>query len=119
MSDLHRDDPLTQMPDGGLELFKKCSQLCEGFSVNDVINAACAMLTNAIRQGYATRKDASNEFERMMPIIRDNLMNSYTNNGSRRQIFPHSQHVHIEGDNQFHEASISVSEKSNKDDPYR
>lgn len=59
-------DPLSAAgPPAAAELMRRMAQQANGFSFEDVVNAAANMLINAMRQQHATAGDAEDAFDRV------------------------------------------------------
>lgn len=85
-------DPLRQVPQGAKELFKNLSQVCSGFSSDDVMLAAVNLLVNCVRQNRAKRDDAAELFDEIAAKARHVLLEQhYDVLGRRRNVYPFHQ----------------------------
>lgn len=93
-------DPLRQEtagPPQGRALFEKFSAVANGFSSDAAVDAALNVLMVAIRQACPTRSGAEKMFDDAVGRSKHLLLEGhYNNNGSRRNIFPFTQHVRLE-----------------------
>jgi hypothetical protein len=94
----NRQDPLLQTgQQAGRALFDIYSRASNGFSRDDVINAAMNVLVNAIRQEAASRSQAEARYDELAAKTKGLLMGHYDSvSGKRRSVFPFTQHVHAE-----------------------
>ena len=80
--------------DNGRVLFTTISQAAQGFSTQDVINAAAMLLVNAIREAHATRAQAGNAFDEMTARAKTFLLDKhYDSTGRKKGIFPYDHHI--------------------------
>ncbi len=93
---LGNKDPIQQSgPSGQLELFNRYSQLANGYSANDVINASMNMIINALRQACATRAKAEIAFDEIFGQAKTLLMNHYESTGRKKGIFAYDQTISV------------------------
>jgi hypothetical protein len=92
-------DPLHSdrvVPDRARELFGALSQCANGFSSDEVANAAINLLLNSIRQSHATQNGAARAFDEMAGRAKHLLLEAhYHGDGKRRNIFPYTQHLDV------------------------
>lgn len=91
-------DPLSPSkpiaPDPTRKLFKQLSQVCRGFSGDDVVWAAANLMINAIRQRCANRVSAERAIDEAFGLAKHALLERhYDGQGNRRNIFPYDQVV--------------------------
>lgn len=93
-------DPLKQEtagPPQGRVLFEKFSQVARGFPHDAAVDAALNVLLTAIRQACPTRAKAEKMFDEAAGKSKHLLLEQHYNaDGSRRNIFPFTQHVRLE-----------------------
>lgn len=78
------------------ELFEKLSKCADGYSANDVLNAAINMFANALRQTYPTRSGAERAFDEHTAQAKALLLEKhYHGDGRRRNVFPHHQVIEV------------------------
>lgn len=98
---MQNGDPLKDknlVPDRARELFEIMSKACDGFSAGDVLAASINMVVNCVRQSKPTRMQAEQLFDRVTGEAKHMLLERhYHGDGSRRNIFPHVQHVNVPG----------------------
>lgn len=78
-------------PEADKELFRMFSRAATGFPTEPVINAACNVLINAIRQGTPDWKAAEKTFDEFFGKSKQLLKNHYDANGRKRGVFPYNQ----------------------------
>lgn len=92
-------DPLAKAPapDHGEALFRAMQQVAVGFSLDAVLSAAGNILVNAMRQKFATSREAANGFDEQAHRMKTSLLeHHYTTLGTRRQgSFPFNQTVSV------------------------
>jgi hypothetical protein len=87
-------DPLHQSgPDPARELFRQLGRLSTGKPYDDVVNAACALLINAIRQQAVDWRRAESVFDEYFARSKQLLKDHYDANGRKRGIFPYDQGI--------------------------
>jgi hypothetical protein len=87
-------DPLKPpRSDHGRELFEKITQVANGFSYDDVINAATNLIVNAVRQSNDTSRKAEATFEEIMGKTKLMLIEQHYDaaTGKRKSVFAHHQ----------------------------
>ncbi len=92
---LSKDPIQLSGPSGQLELFNRYSHLANGFSANDVINAAMNIVINALRQSCATKGKAELSFDELFGQAKTLLMNHYDSTGRKKGIFPYDQIINV------------------------
>src|SRR5688572_2958918 len=94
------DDPLRNLkdplrktgPEKEVELFRALSKVSTGFAQDEVINAVLNVLVNALRQGYASRRDAEARFDELMGRTKSVLLGHYDSvSGRRKGVFAFDQ----------------------------
>jgi|SRR5215204_1586428 len=79
-------------PQTGLELFRQLGKACAGLPANTVVDAACALLINAVRQGAPDWPRAEAAWDEIFGKAKSLLKGQYDMvNGRRRGIFPYDQ----------------------------
>lgn len=87
-------DPLNNAgPPQGRELFRRFGRVADGFSHEDVIDAAVNLILNSIRQGNAKWPGAEKRFDELFGKSKTTLRQHYDGPGGRRNIFPFDQTV--------------------------
>jgi hypothetical protein len=90
-------DPMILMtPDAQKILFERMSEVCNGFSAEQVAGAAANILINAIRQSQPSREKASSRFDELFTNMKTVLMNHYDSFGRLKGIFPYPQEIKVE-----------------------
>lgn len=78
------------------ELFKKVSKVCDGFTPEQVADAAANLIINAVRQQYENRSGAERAFDNISGRAKNVLLERhYDGTGKRRNVFPFDQVVRI------------------------
>ncbi len=92
-------DPLRKnVPDAARKLFVAYGHASNGFSVPVVLDAAANVVINAVRQQCAMRQDAERMFNELLGRSKQVLLDHYDGvTGKRRNIFPHTQHIIVDG----------------------
>lgn len=81
-------------PQVGLELFRAMGKLASGMPADAVINAAAALLINAIRQTAPNWQRAEQLFDELFGRSKQLLSNHYDQvSGRKKGIFPYDQHI--------------------------
>ena len=90
-------DPLRSAgPPNDAELFRRFSEMSEGFPVEVVLRAAMNVVLNAIRQAHARRSGAENSFDELVGRSKRVLLEMhYDNVGNRRNVFPYDQKIEL------------------------
>ena len=89
------NDPLHKLTSPqGKELFRKFGEVANGFSTDQVIDAAMNLLINVVRQAASTRDQAEKIIDTLNYQAKYNLLeHHYDNTGKRKNIFPFTQGV--------------------------
>ena|ERR1051326_4194516 len=90
---MHKNDPLIKNPDSSKELFDRFSQMANGFSADDVVNASVNLVINALRQSHAKREQAELSWDELMARTKTLLMECYDSTGRTKGIFPYPQTI--------------------------
>lgn len=90
-------DPVTaRATDGGRALFGELAKLARGHTCFDVIDAANALLINAVRGNCAKRYQAEEMFNDFSGRAKQILLDHYDGvTGNRRAIVPYDQHISV------------------------
>jgi hypothetical protein len=90
-------DPLRKASnEAGVELFRKLSAQCDGFSTEAVIVGAMNLLINAVRTAHASRSGAERAFDEYTGKAKYVLLDQhYDYLGRRRSVFPYTQVIEI------------------------
>lgn len=87
-------DPLLKTgPERQAELFKTFCNSADGYSAEDVINAAAMVLINALRQTHPRRENAAPRFDEISAKAKGILMDQYNSAGRLKGIYPYDQHI--------------------------
>ncbi len=90
-------DPLHQAgPPQGRELFRRFGQVANGFSHEQVIDAAFNLIVNAIRQGHPGWNKAQARYDELFGRGKTILREHFDAAGRRRNVFPFDQFVQME-----------------------
>ena len=100
-------DPIHKSgPNAGLELFRRMSKAATDFPHDAVIDAACNLLINAIRQGNPDWRRAEAAFNEMFGRSKQLLKDHYDAAGRKKGVFPFDQVImpslHIDRDKTSH-----------------
>lgn len=99
MTVINPKDPLRKQevgPNSARELFSVFSQVANGFSREDVVNAAANLLVNSLRQDHATRAKAEAAFDELFGRTKSMLLElHYGPDGRRRSVFPFNQVLEV------------------------
>jgi hypothetical protein len=90
---IHPKDPIASSSDNAIELMKKMGQVANGFSSQDVINAAANIVVNALRQSHAVRSSAEQAWDEMAARAKGQLMDCYDSGGRKKGIYPYHQTI--------------------------
>jgi hypothetical protein len=84
------------VPDRQRELFENLSAVCHGFSGAEVMVASINLMCNTIRQSAPHRDRAERMFDEAAGKAKQVLLERhYHGDGSRRNIFPHTQIIEM------------------------
>ena len=89
----NKTDPLRQGPTAEQELFKRFSELANGFPTETAVGAAANILLNGLRQDNASHKQAEVAFDELFGKLKSLLVAHYDGAGKRRSVFPFHQHI--------------------------
>lgn len=88
-------DPLHKVEPNGRDIFVQLYQVIEGRDRRQVFDAVTNLLCNVIRAMEPTQVKANGRVDQFAAATKHILDQHYTNAGTRRNIFPHHQHVHV------------------------
>lgn len=90
-------DPLIKAgPPQGRELFNRFGMVADGFSHEQVIDAAINLIVNSVRQGNSNWSSAERAFDELFGRSKTILRDHFDANGKRRNIFPFDQFIAME-----------------------
>ena len=86
-------DPLKQRrSDHGPEVFAEVVKIIEGCTYQTVVDVAAALILNALRQAYPTRREAEASLDAIVAKAKGLLDEHYDRaSGKRKSIFAHTQ----------------------------
>ncbi len=88
------NDPIHQSgPEAGRALFRRVGMLASGFPQEAVLDAACNLVINCIRQQKPTWISAEASYDEIWGKMKTLLRDHYDANGKRRSVFPFDQHI--------------------------
>jgi hypothetical protein len=90
-------DPLRRVETSGAELFRRFGQTASGFPSEAVIDAACNIFLNALRQTYGQRHQAEARYDELVARLKGVLMEHYDPVTGRRRsaLFPFTQNIDV------------------------
>ncbi len=88
-----KDPMLLMTPDPQKVLFERMSEVCNGFSAEQVLGASANVLINAVRQSQNTREKASSRYDELFTRMKGILMDHYDSFGRLKGIFPYNQNI--------------------------
>ncbi len=84
-------------PDAAMDLFRRVSRAAHHLPTDAVIDAACTLLINAIRQSAPDWRQAEPMFDQYFSRTKSLLHDHYDANGRKRGVFPFNQTVAMNG----------------------
>jgi hypothetical protein len=88
-------DPLTVVPSTPRDVFMRWSRQAEKEKIPlvVVVDAAAALIINAVRQDYSNWHDAERAFDELFGRMKQVLKDHYDANGRKKGIFPYDQEI--------------------------
>lgn len=78
------------------ELWKRFSQVADGFTAEVVTQASASMLLGVVRQAHRNRAAAFDRLDMLHAKMRELLAKHYSESGDRRNIFPFDQNISVD-----------------------
>ena len=89
-------DPLHNVLDlSAVELLRRLSPVCNSFPVASVIDAAMALVIEAIRQNKTTWPEAESAMQEISGRTMQALLDHYDTGGRKKGIFPYDQVIAV------------------------